>query len=241
MFQPSENRKALQNRFIMTMGRIGAIAMFLQSGSEGIKQTGFARSDGVQADILRAVVVFLHATIEDFVRSQSLKPNKRFAFYSVSDIKRALHRLEVDPALFTDLFPPLTQMAERRNRIVHHADLHDILSQEINPWGIADQWQLIHWHLAVSAFHYRLRRATGPTNLVEDRASQNVESALLQNIAFARALMAFPSLSAEQHLGELKRLSEFLENILKTLRLEVEMFIGPDGKIIDGAVPTKAP
>lgn len=127
-------------------------------------------------------------------------------------------------------------MAKRRNQIVHHADLHDGQSREANPWEIVDEWQLIQWHLAVSAFYHRLRRATGPTSLVEDRASQNVESAVLQNVQFARSMIAFSSLPPEQRLEGLQQLLGHVENILKALKLEVAMFLGPDGRPIDDAI-----
>jgi len=104
------------------------------------------------------------------------------------------------------------------------------------PGELVDEWQLIHWHLAASAFYHRLRRATGPTNLVEDRASHNVESALLQNIEFARALIAFSSLPSEQRLEGLKKIAKLAINIQETLTLKVEMFLGPDGGPIEGAV-----
>jgi hypothetical protein len=99
-----------------------------------------------------------------------------------------------------------------------------------------DEWQLIHWHLAVTAFYYRLRRATGPIGIVEERASQNVEGALVQNVEFARALIAFPQLLPEKRQEGAAKLEEFLNKILQTLKLEVEMFLGPDGKPIEGAV-----
>jgi hypothetical protein len=50
---------------------------------------------------------------------------------------------------------------------------------------LGDDWTLIQWHLAVYAFHYRLRKATGPVGMVEERARQNVKGALVTNVEFA--------------------------------------------------------
>jgi hypothetical protein len=126
MSRPIPDREANRVRFLASMGRLAAITRFINSGVPGLDQTGFVRSEGVRADLLRAVVVFLHASIEDFVRSHLRKPNKNISFTSNSDIMRALNRIKVQPALFTDLFPPLTQLTKRRHQIVHRADTASI-------------------------------------------------------------------------------------------------------------------
>jgi hypothetical protein len=129
MSELTYDRKALNKRFLTNIRRIGAITTFLSSDVEGVKRADAFRSEGVRADILRAVVVFLHAAVEDFVRSHFSRKNKKFHFYNASDIRRALGKLRVEPALFADLFPPLTQMAKRRSQIVHHADLKEAQSE----------------------------------------------------------------------------------------------------------------
>ena len=236
MSRPSHEREALKIRFLSNMKRIAAIITFLHSGVEGLEKTDFFRSEGVRADILRAVVVFLHASVEDFIRSQLPKPGKKFTFYSASDIRRALRRLNVDPASFADLFPPLTQMAKRRNYIVHHADLHDAQKEGVIPWGLADDWCLIQWLIAVLAFYSRLRRATGPTNMVEDRWGQNADRALVKNVELARALIEFSEVPPEQRQESIRIILEIAREIEETLEIEVEMFLGPDGEPIEGAV-----
>jgi hypothetical protein len=235
---PIADREATNLRFQMNMGRISAITTFLHSGVAGLEHTGLFRSEGVRADLLRAMVVFLHASIEDFVRSHFRKPNKKVSFSSNSDIERALKRLKVAPALFKDLFPPLTQMTKRRHQIVHRADLHDAAGETANPWEIADDWQLIHWHLAVVAFYRRIRKATGPTTMVEDRARQNAENALVKNVEFGRALAAFPSLPPEQREEGAAKMLGLSNNLLETLKLEVGMFLDADGKPLE-ALQTK--
>jgi hypothetical protein len=230
------DREALNVRFQTNMRRIGAMTTFLQSGVEGVEPIGLFRSEGVRADMLRAVVVFLHAATEDFVRGHFSRRNKKFVFYSASDIKRALSKLRIDPTIFADLFPPLTQMAKRQNQIVHHADLHDVQTEEVNAWAIADDWQLIQWHLAVSVFYHRLRKATGSAGLIENRAAQNAERALIKNVEFGQALIAFSKLPPEKRLEGTQNLLEILRSIQETLKLEVEMFLAPDGEPLEGAV-----
>jgi len=187
MPRPIPDREANRVRFLANMVRIAAITRFINSGVPGLEQAKFVRSGGVRADLLRAVVVFLHASLEDFVRSHLRKPNKAISFTSNSDIARALTRIKVRPGLFTDLCPPLTQLTKRRHQIVHRADIDYIQGEKPNDWDISDEWQLIHWHLAVVVFYHRVRKGTGATSAVEDRARQNVETALVKNVEFARS------------------------------------------------------
>lgn len=144
--------------------------------------------------------------------------------------------MKIDTSLFENIFPAIHQMAQRRIQIAHYADLRDGHNEEVNSWSIAEQWQLIHWHFAVSAFYYRLRRAAGPTSLVEDRASQNTEKALLQNIQLARVLADIPKLPPEKHIEGLQQSLAIAESISETLTLDIKMFLDPDGKPIDGVV-----
>jgi hypothetical protein len=92
------------------------------------------------------------------------------------------------------------------------------------------------WHIAVCAFYYRLRKATGATGMVEDRAGQNAENALVKNVEVAHALIGFPKLPPEERKEGITKLLELLNNLEETLKLEVEMFLGPDGEPIKGAV-----
>jgi hypothetical protein len=234
VLKPSDRREATKIRFTRNMGRIGAITTFLHSGVEGLEKTTPFHSEGVKADILRAVVVFLHATTEDFIRSSLPRPNKKFTFSSASDIEKALIKISIDPAQFKDLFPALTQMAKRRNQIVHHADLPDAQEEAVSPWKFADDWQLIHWHLTVVAFCHRLRRTTGSIGLVEERATQNVGKALIKNVEIANAMIALGSLPAKQQKDQLVKMAELVNDLKETLKLEVEMFLDADGKPIEG-------
>jgi hypothetical protein len=228
------NRKEIEIRFRLNMKRLAVMAKFLHSGIDELKQAGVFRSEGLRADLLRAMVVFLHAAFEDFVRNHLTRHSRTFTFSSASDLKKVLFRIGSDPKLFDNLFPALTELAKRRHQILHHADLQDTQHDNANPWELADDWKLIHWHLAVSAFHYRLRKATGPSGMVEERASQNVEEALVRNVEFARAMIAFGNSPSEQLKEELAKMLNALNKLQDSLKLEVEMFLGSDGKPLEG-------
>jgi len=230
------DREAINVRFQTNMKRVGAMTTFLHSGVETLTPTGFFRSEGVRADILRAVVVFLHAAIEDFIRSHLPRPNKQFTLSSEADIKRALKRLNIDSKPFAHLFPPLTQLAKRRHQIVHQGDLKAGQTGAVSAWEVADNWQLIYWNLAVSVFYRRLRAATGPIGKVEQRALANVENGLVKHLEVGRAFIALKDLPTEQRMEGVKKLIELLEELRNTLKLEVEMFLGPDGEPIEGAL-----
>jgi hypothetical protein len=216
------NIESIKTRFQTNMKRLGAIANVVNSKAEGLQ--------GVRADLLRASVVFLHVSFEDFVRSHRPKSLKRCTFNSDSDIKRALYKINADPTLFADLFVPLKQMAERRNRIVHHADLHDHPSAEVNSWAFADDWMLTHWNIAVVAFYYRLIKVKGSTGVVEDRARENIENALKKSMEFARTLLEFAGTPPERQQEGLKKLQGIANDMQEALKLEVGMFVGADGK-----------
>ena len=66
-------------RFNVNMARIAGLMKLATSSDGELRPTGFMTYEGVSADIFRLIVVFLHATVEDLVRSQ-LPANRRFSF-----------------------------------------------------------------------------------------------------------------------------------------------------------------
>jgi hypothetical protein len=81
---------------------------------EEFKPSGILQSKGARADIFRSIVVFLHATFEDAVRSQipREKPNNPWNFSAKADLDKALKRAEIDASPFKNLYPPLMQLAK---------------------------------------------------------------------------------------------------------------------------------
>jgi hypothetical protein len=82
------------------------------------------------------------------------------------------------------------------------------------------------------AFHHRLRKATVPTNMVEDRARKNLDNALVQNAVIGRALIDFTKSSPEQLKEGQTKLLEHITKLQDTLKLEIGMFLDSEGKPI---------
>src|SRR4051812_35148605 len=76
-------------RFLLNVERINGLVNVLFS-SEALQSTAPFRSEGVRADILRSIVVFLHATFEAILRSCVSSPSKRLSVYSASDLNKVL-------------------------------------------------------------------------------------------------------------------------------------------------------
>jgi hypothetical protein len=67
----------------------------------------------------------------------------------------------------------LTQLAKRRKRIVHNADLPTRTAIYPEAWQFSDYWRLVMWLLAVSAFYYQLCISIGAAGIVEKTSLQN--------------------------------------------------------------------
>jgi hypothetical protein len=180
----------LETRFRMNMDRISKLVRLLSS-HDALKPTrAFGSSSGARADILRSIVVFLHATFEVALRSYIPKPDRSLSFYSRTDLDKALKFSGIDPTPFRSFYPTLTQMAKRRKRIVHEADLSH---GEPHEWSFADDWQLIMWLLAVPAFYYQLRISLHLANAVEVAMHEKLRVAMGSHVAFGKQVLAFPS------------------------------------------------
>jgi hypothetical protein len=138
----------LETRFMLNMSRINGL-MQLQYANFKPKPTHlFLGEEGPRADIFRAIIVFLHATFEVLLRSHMPTSNRNVNFYSRADLEKALKRSTIDSTPFKPLYPPLVQMAKRRTRIVHDADLSNRSATICDPWKAADEWQLGMWFMA---------------------------------------------------------------------------------------------
>ncbi|CAA9569876.1 MAG: hypothetical protein AVDCRST_MAG49-3482 [uncultured Thermomicrobiales bacterium] len=228
MHPPVRSRDATMRRFETNMRRIGAISKALPA---------LVGNDGVRADVIRASVVFLHATLEDFIRSSLPKQPARFTFNSRSDLVQALHRMRVCPKQVDDLMVPLASLAKRRIQIVHYADLGETEVEAPAPWTSGDNMVLIHWHLAVASFVYRVRKATGPVGLVEARAGQNCTKARAKLFEFADLTSSLNiGLPRDQILERVEAAGRALDDALGALKLEVEMFLDAEGNPLPDAV-----
>lgn len=225
------SREENKVRFTANMRRIGAITRFIFSGVKGLEQTGPFQSEGLRADILRMIAVFLHAAIEDFVRSTFHR--KGFTFGSDGDLKKVFKKVRIDDGAFNDIFPGLNQLALRRIQIVHYGDLPEAAS-DAPSWDLGDDWQLIHWHLVVLLLYHRIRKTTGPTGMVEDRATENLEKAFVKNIDLGKALVELTRSAPERIKDRTSRVGKLFDEIRETLKLEVDMFLDTEGKPVEG-------
>jgi len=215
----------LGTRFRLNMNRISGLVQLIFSHEALKPTTVFGKSTGARADILRSIVVFLHATFEVALRSHIPKPGRKLSFSAQTDLDKALKFSGIDAMPFRFLYPPLTQMAKRRHQIVHEADL---LHGEPHEWTISDDWQLIMWLLAVSAFYYQLRISLHAANAVEQAMYGKLRTAMASHVAFGEQLLAFPAVPPELWLQALQEIAVTLETIVSTLHLEPHGTMKPD-------------
>jgi hypothetical protein len=217
----------MTERFLWNMRRIRGLVT-LTSGVDAIRPSELFRSEGPRADILRAIVVFLHATFEDVLRTQARKYNKKLtvSVSSGADIDRILRTIDLNPTPFKPLYPPLSQMAKRRNRIVHEADFSQKTAIASEAWTIADDWQLIMWLLAVPAFHSLLCTSIDPENQVAREKYWKLRKAMDGFVNFGKQLVTFSQTTQEINLQlELSRLLATLKKVSDILEASPNVII----------------
>src|SRR5438552_16303891 len=107
-------------------------------------------------------------------------------------------------------------MAKRKNRIVHEADLATRTDTVLKPWGVVDDWQLIMWLMAVSAFYYQLRISIDAASELERNMYERLRKAMLSHIDLANQLRAFPKVPPELQKEALQQTLVTLESIAGT-------------------------
>ena len=203
-------------RFRLNMERIHGLVKLIHGDIALLKPTGFVQSEGPRAEILRAIVVFLHATFEDVLRSRARPYNKKFAFYSGADLDKILRRCRLDPSPFKPLYPPLTQMAKRRTRIVHCADLSNQTDTVSDAWTIADEWQLGMWLIAVPAFHSLLTSIDHDDDVA--RANyKKLREAMDGYVVFGKQLVAFTDTPPELRIEALQKALQTVASVSAAL------------------------
>jgi hypothetical protein len=223
------NENQLAKRFLGNMNRINGLVKLLFSSDLLKSPSMFGPSTGPRADLLRAIVVFLHANFEVAFRCRLPRTAGNLSFYSPQDFDKALKKIGVEVAPFRPLYPPLTQMAKRRKKIVHEADLSP--DDEPHEWSFVDDWQLIMWLMAVPAFYYQLRISLGLANAVEKAMYDRLRTAMTKHVEFAQQLLAFPSVAEDQRLQVLQKVGATLEEITATLHLDARDFMTGGGNV----------
>ena len=155
-------------RFSANMRRVKNLTELAVSNEGRFKPISFWTYDGVSADLFRAIVVLMHASVEDLVR-EHVKGARSFTYSGANDIFKSLTRSGYDPSPLEHLRNPLQQFVLRRHRIVHYGDLNDA-ADDVKPWNMADVWMLTQWQLTVAAFLYKfLEVVTEPAELFTTR------------------------------------------------------------------------
>ena len=165
---------------------------------------------------MRSTTVFLHAAFEDLVRSLSDRRTS-WSFHSRTDLEKRLKHAGIEPTAFESLYPPLTQLAKRRHRIVHHADLTPSTIQ-IAPWTITDYWQLSMWNLAVICFYYRLLMHFEPANHSIQHSHDRIMTAMSANVEFAHRMLDLAKAPAKSRIEAFKRMGDALGTVTKVLK-----------------------
>jgi hypothetical protein len=191
------------------MGRIIRLMNLAMSDTGEFKAIGFMSYNGLSADIFRLIVVFLHSAVEDLVRSHLPANRQNFSLQSGRDIDRAIKHTGRSPTALASLYPPLTSLTRRRNRIVHNADLKAD-AKNVEPWDIPDVWQLLQWNLMAIAFHYQMLIIfTRPERAIIERYD-NARLVMDENVKFGNQLVNFPQ-------GSLDSQKEAILNIAASL------------------------
>jgi hypothetical protein len=208
------DEELLKIRFELNMSRIKMVVDAAMAGSD---TTRLLEYTGSQGELRRAIVVFLHATFEVALRGHVSNAGKGFTLSGKSDLDKALKRSGVDPAQLAHLYPPVIQMARRRNRIVHQADLEDD-STIADGWNVADEWQLMLWLMAVPAFYYKMRIERGVASAKEAEKYNWNLLAMEHHGTFAKQMLAFPSLPEHLRIQGLQEISATLQTMAASLK-----------------------
>jgi hypothetical protein len=199
-------------RFKANMGRITRLMNLAMSDAGEFKAIGFMSYNGLSADIFRLIVVFLHSAVEDLVRSHLPANRQNFSLQSGRDIDKAIKHTGRSPTALASLYPPLTSLARRRNRIVHNADLQAD-AKNVEPWDIPDVWQLLQWNLTAIAFHYQMLIIfTRPEPAIIERYG-NARLAMDENVKIGDQLVNFPQGSLDAQKEAILNIAASLEKI----------------------------
>ncbi len=87
-------------------------------------------------------------------------------------------------------------------------------------WGVADDWKLIMWLMAVPAFYYQLCMSTHAASVVEHTIYERFRKAMLSHVDFGKQLLAFPESAPELRREALQEIADTLKSIAATLRLD---------------------
>ena|SRR6266576_2757933 len=211
--------KVLQahKRYVINSDRVARLMNLVMSNAGEMKPKSFMTYSGVSADIMRAIVVFLHATVEDLIRTQIPK-NEKFTFQGRGDIEKAMKKIGRSAAPLRRLYNPLTQLARRRTQIVHYGDMPANSSEPILDWDVSDVWCLLQWNLAVNAFVYLLLEILTEPNDVYSTRYNAMFKAMDDHVVYGKLLTKFPKGDITAQQEALQKMADQLTLVGESLR-----------------------
>ncbi len=202
----------LAQQYLAAIGPVNRLIRLLE-GNDDLKRKAIFETHEERADILRYVVLRLYGAMETILRN-CIGRNSPIECSSRSALEKMLIRCRLDPVPFRELYPPLVQLSRRRNRVAHVGGA----SIPANEWGIADDWQIIMWLIAVGTFYCRMRMSLNiPTTTEEEQYARNVK-AMRIHIELGKQMLAFPKVNPEGHIKALLAMKSTLDSTADMLR-----------------------
>jgi hypothetical protein len=178
-------------QFMAAIGPVNRLVRLLE-GNADLKRKAIFETHEERADILRYVALRLCAAMETILRN-CIGGNSPIECSSRSALEKMLTRCSLDPAPFRELYPPLVQLSRRRNRVAHTAGA----SSAANEWGIADDWQIIMWLIAVGAFYYRMRMSLNIASAAQEEQYARNLKAMRMHVDFGKQGIHFSLLQVK--------------------------------------------
>lgn len=130
-------------------------------------------------DVLRSAVVFMHATIDDVLRTMAIRnlsqPQwKSRTYNTISDIKKLLSAMGIEVPPYESYFSTIKSMLKRRHQIVHNGDRRGPPGMRNPPIDSIDPLVVRDWYIATNGFLSDLINAVGAKQATEDMRSRGM-------------------------------------------------------------------
>ena len=200
----------LAQQYGAAIGSVNRLIRLLE-GNEELKRKALFETHEERADILRYIVLRLYGAVEAILQKCTGK-NSPVECSSRSALEKTLIRSGLDPAPFRELYPPLVQLSRRRHRIAHKD------GSAANEWGIADDWQIIMWLMAVGAFYCRLRMSLNIATIADEEQYASDLKAMRMHVDVGKQMLAFPKVNPEARIEALQAMKSALDSTAAMLR-----------------------
>lgn len=173
------------HRFKTNMDRVWGL--FRMKGESSFTTGKGSALAPLEADLKRAAIVLLHATIEDAFRTLQGRRARGWTFSGASDLQRACRSMDVPFSVIEDITPLMAMLAQRRHEIVHYADLD--ADGQPQPWRIADTWFSLVWLMGAHALYFRAFKASGTLSAAGERLVESYELAFKRSMQLGDKLV----------------------------------------------------